>query len=456
MMQAFRNSAKVAGAIFALLMLIFVLTSVDWSGLTSTKTSARSTVEHRRPDLSGLRPADDRRPPARHARLADPRGAEPDREPGLGAADRDPGCWSPSTGAAASPSPPMRSSRRCATRRRGVPGHPRVPDRQPVRPRQVSALADLQRRRPVPARAGGPVPRPAPALEAAPGGGGGHLPLRRGAVGAVSGREREGEDRSHRHHPAERRPRLGGQGDRREVTAYYRSHQDDFTRPPTASSASWRCRVSPTPPTRRPRARAPIRPGPRSPAGAVRRRGAPRVDDSASAANGGDLGRVDQGLHGPGVRLGGVRHATDKVSPPVLSLRFSPYRDHQPQGRQGQGTPHPDPDRDHRRPPRPARRPGRLARAAGRGARRSGRARHRGAGAHAPDREIRPVQEGTRVQLGNLVVPDAGVWAFPATKPGATSPVVETSVAYYVFRLDSLQPAGVPPLARSGSRSSVR
>jgi peptidyl-prolyl cis-trans isomerase D len=38
MMQAFRNSAKVAGAIFAFLMLIFVLTSVDWSGLGSTTT----------------------------------------------------------------------------------------------------------------------------------------------------------------------------------------------------------------------------------------------------------------------------------------------------------------------------------------------------------------------------------------------------------------------------------
>ena len=36
MMQTFRNSAKVAGAIFALLMLIFVLTSVDWSGLTKS------------------------------------------------------------------------------------------------------------------------------------------------------------------------------------------------------------------------------------------------------------------------------------------------------------------------------------------------------------------------------------------------------------------------------------
>ena len=38
MMQAFRNSAKLAGAIFALLMLIFVLTSVDWRGLGSTTT----------------------------------------------------------------------------------------------------------------------------------------------------------------------------------------------------------------------------------------------------------------------------------------------------------------------------------------------------------------------------------------------------------------------------------
>ena len=57
-----------------------------------------------------------------------------------------------------------------------------------------------------------------------------------------------------------------------------------------------------------------------------------------------------------------------------------------------------------------------------------------------------PVQQGTKVQLGQLVVPDAGVWAFQA-KPGATSPVIETSFAYYIFRLDSLHDAGVPPLA---------
>jgi peptidyl-prolyl cis-trans isomerase D len=57
-----------------------------------------------------------------------------------------------------------------------------------------------------------------------------------------------------------------------------------------------------------------------------------------------------------------------------------------------------------------------------------------------------PVQEGTKVQLGQFVVPDAAVWAFGA-KPGATSPVIETPFAYYVFRLDSLHPAGIPTLA---------
>jgi peptidyl-prolyl cis-trans isomerase D len=58
-----------------------------------------------------------------------------------------------------------------------------------------------------------------------------------------------------------------------------------------------------------------------------------------------------------------------------------------------------------------------------------------------------PVQEGTKVQVGNLVVPDAGVWAATA-KRGATSPVIETSLAFYVFRLDSAQAAGVPPLGQ--------
>jgi peptidyl-prolyl cis-trans isomerase D len=58
-----------------------------------------------------------------------------------------------------------------------------------------------------------------------------------------------------------------------------------------------------------------------------------------------------------------------------------------------------------------------------------------------------PVQEGTKVQLGNYVVPDAAVWAFSGAEPGASSPVIETPFAFYLFRLDSLHDAGVPTLA---------
>jgi hypothetical protein len=49
------------------------------------------------------------------------------------------------------------------------------------------------------------------------------------------------------------------------------------------------------------------------------------------------------------------------------------------------------------------------------------------------------------VVLGTSRVPDVGVWAFEA-KPGESSPVIETGAAYYVFRLDTLIAAGIPPL----------
>ena len=38
MMQAFRRSAKVVAVVFALLMLVFVVTSVDWTSLSSNQT----------------------------------------------------------------------------------------------------------------------------------------------------------------------------------------------------------------------------------------------------------------------------------------------------------------------------------------------------------------------------------------------------------------------------------
>ena len=56
-----------------------------------------------------------------------------------------------------------------------------------------------------------------------------------------------------------------------------------------------------------------------------------------------------------------------------------------------------------------------------------------------------PVQQGSRVQAGNLVVPDAAVWAFQS-KVGEVSPVIETEYAFFLFRLDSLSEAGTPAL----------
>jgi peptidyl-prolyl cis-trans isomerase D len=61
--------------------------------------------------------------------------------------------------------------------------------------------------------------------------------------------------------------------------------------------------------------------------------------------------------------------------------------------------------------------------------------------------ETGPVMyQGVPYVLGRYRIPDVGVWAFEA-RPGETSPVIETSGGFYVFRLDSLRAAGVPPLA---------
>ncbi|HXF95440.1 MAG TPA: peptidyl-prolyl cis-trans isomerase [Gemmatimonadales bacterium] len=67
------------------------------------------------------------------------------------------------------------------------------------------------------------------------------------------------------------------------------------------------------------------------------------------------------------------------------------------------------------------------------------------------------LREGERLMLGRYLVPNVSVWAFE-TPVGETSPVFEGEVAYYVFRLDSLQPAGVPPLdaVREAVTAAVR
>ena len=59
--------------------------------------------------------------------------------------------------------------------------------------------------------------------------------------------------------------------------------------------------------------------------------------------------------------------------------------------------------------------------------------------------------QGERLVLAEGPVPDVSVWAFDA-RLGETSPVIDGPRASYVFRLDSLEPAGVPPLAQLRSR----
>ena len=74
-----------------------------------------------------------------------------------------------------------------------------------------------------------------------------------------------------------------------------------------------------------------------------------------------------------------------------------------------------------------------------------------------PVRKALPVPEGTRVQVGATVVPDAGVWAFQSN-PGEISDVIETEGAFYLFRLDSVVDAGEPTLAavRPAVEAAVR
>jgi parvulin-like peptidyl-prolyl isomerase len=55
----------------------------------------------------------------------------------------------------------------------------------------------------------------------------------------------------------------------------------------------------------------------------------------------------------------------------------------------------------------------------------------------------------------SVVPPDAAIWAFQA-KEGEHSPVIETSAALFLFRLDSLHAEGVPTLARARAEITTR
>jgi len=58
-----------------------------------------------------------------------------------------------------------------------------------------------------------------------------------------------------------------------------------------------------------------------------------------------------------------------------------------------------------------------------------------------------PVYQGFKAQVGATVIPDAATWAFEH-RPGEISNVIETADAMYLVRLDSLQEAGTPTFAQ--------
>jgi peptidyl-prolyl cis-trans isomerase D len=234
-----------------------------------------------------------------------------------------------------------------------------------------------------------------------------------------------------------------------EITAYYKAHLDDFQRPATyylsfvalprlttaADTAAARARADSV--------RAEITGG--APFAEVARR---ESSDSVSAAQGGDLGEWTRGTMDAAFDSAAFALPLNTLSQPVLSqfgyhlIEITSRKGDKAKGRHilipievaGAHRDQLDAQADSLE---------KLAAEKADPAALDTVAR----ALKLPIGKSGPVQEGTKVQLGTLVVPDAGVWASTA-KPGATSPTIEASLAFYVFRLDSAQAAGVPPLGQ--------
>ncbi|HEX3276680.1 MAG TPA: SurA N-terminal domain-containing protein [Gemmatimonadales bacterium] len=234
-----------------------------------------------------------------------------------------------------------------------------------------------------------------------------------------------------------------------EIAAYYKAHLDDFDRPATAYLSFVALpRLTTSADTALARARA-------DSARAEIAGGAPFADvarresaDSASAARGGDLGEWTRGAMDPAFDSAAFKLPLHTLSGPVLSqFGFHIIEVTSRTGNKAKG-------RHILIPIEVAGAHRDLLDAQADSLEKLGAEKSDPAALDTVGRALRlpvakapPVQEGTKLQLGTLVVSDASVWAFGA-KPGATSPVIESPIAYYVFRLDSLQPAGVPPLSR--------
>jgi peptidyl-prolyl cis-trans isomerase D len=234
-----------------------------------------------------------------------------------------------------------------------------------------------------------------------------------------------------------------------EITAYYKAHLDEFKRPATsfmsfvalprhttaADTAIARARADSV--------RAEIAAG--TPFAEVARR---ESSDSVSAAQGGDLGEWTRGAMDAAFDSAAFKLPLNTVSTPVLSqfgfhiIEMTSRKGDKARGRHilipiEVAGPHRD-----------------LLDAQADSLEKLGADKADPAALDTVARALKlpvgrtgPVQEGTKVQLGTYVVPDAGVWASTA-KVGATSPVIETPLAYYVFRLDSAHAAGVPALGQ--------
>ena len=450
MMQAFRNSAKVAGAIFALLMLIFVLTSVDWQGLGTSTTVGKVNGES--VDVRTFQTAVQQTIENRQQRSATPLGLE-DR------AQIEDEVWEQFVEGGVLES---------EYRRRGIT----VSQDEIVQAMRTSPPGDFMN---VPEfqtdsqfdinkyqrwLTSSVATQYLPALEAQY-----RDQLRRSKLLRVVTADVYLSDAAlweqyrDEHEqvkialtaiiPRNAVPDSAVTLSDQELTAYYRAHQDDFKRPETAflsfvalprmTNASDTALAK----VRADSARQEIVAG--APFADVARR---ESSDSVSAAKGGDLGEWERGAMDPAFDSAAFSLPLNRLSQPVLS-QFG-YHLIEVTSRKGKKATARhilfpiEVDGAHRE--QLDARADSLERLAAE--RTDPAALDTVARALAlPVGKSGPVQKGTKVQLGSLVVPDAAVWAFQ-NKPGSTSPVIETSLAYYVFRLDSLQREGVPPLAQ--------
>jgi peptidyl-prolyl cis-trans isomerase D len=451
MMQAFRNSAKVAGAIFALLMLIFVLTSVDWSGLTRANSVGKingETIDARTYQGFVQQSIDNRQRDMPASLTLEERNQIEDQ------------VWEQ-----------LIENRVLETefQRRGITvttdevvqaiRNSPPADFRDVPEFQTDSQFDINKyQRWLTSSVGAQY---LPALEAQY-----RDQLRRSKLLRVVAADIYLSDAAlwEQYRDEHEQVKVGLTAiiprnavpdstiklTDQELTAYYRSHQDDFKRARTAFLSFVALpRLTDASDTafakaRADSARAAILGG--EPFADVARR---ESSDSVSAAAGGELGEWTKGAMDPAFDSAAFALPLKKVSEPVLTqfgfhiIEITGRKGNKATGRHilipievaGEHRDHLDAEAD--------------------SLERLGAERDDPAALDTVSKALSlpigrtgGVQEGTRVQVGNLVVPDAGAWAFGGSKPGATSPVIETSFAFYVFRIDSIQAAGVPPLAQ--------